>query len=439
MQTALFICKLLAGVIGALYAYRIFFMIVGAFCTKRYAPAKTQHRYAVLVAARNEETVIGNLLQSIAEQDYPSELLKVFVIADNCNDRTAEIARREGAVCYERFDTEHCTKGYALEFLFEQIERDYGIESFEGYFLFDADNLLRRDFISRMNDAFDSGERVVVSYRNTKNLGDGWISAGYAFHWLRTCRLEHCGRSIFGISSRIQGTGFVFASEFVRNGWHYTSLTEDRAFSSDVVTKGVTIAYQHEAQFYDEQPNLIRVALRQRLRWAKGHLQAFTETFWALFSGIFRKGSLAQRISCYDMLTTNMPVAVATVPIKLVQAGLLITLCVTSGNLSTEWFSLLFSVLGILIFEHFGNIAQGLLVVFFERRRMKPLRWYQYAWYLLLFPIFTMIGDLMTLVALFTKVTWKPIPHNSDIRIEELEGEKLPEERELVGSQSKKT
>jgi hypothetical protein len=139
------------------------------------------------------------------------------------------------------------------------------------------------------------------------------------------------------------------------------------------------------------------------------------------------------------MLTTNMPVAVATVPIKLVQAGLLITLCVTSGNLSTEWFSLLFSVLGVLIFEHFGNIAQGLLVVFFERRRMKHLRWYQYAWYLLLFPIFTMIGDLMTLVALFTKVTWKPIPHNSDIRIEELEGEKLPEERELVGSQSKKT
>ena len=438
MQTALHICEILASILGFLFAYRAIFLVIGVFGTKRYAPAKAKHRYAVLVAARNEETVIGNLLDSIFEQDYPSELLTVFVIADNCTDQTAALARKRGAICYERFDSEHCTKGYALEFLLENVERDYGIESFEGFFLFDADNLLRRDFISRMNDAFDSGEEVVVSYRNTKNLGDGWLSASYALHWLRTCRLEHCGRSLFNISGRIQGTGFLFASKYVLNGWHYVSLTEDRAFSCDVVAKGGRIAYQHEAQFYDEQPNCFRVACRQRLRWAKGHLQAFAETVGALFCGIFRKGSLAQRVSCYDMLTTNFPLPILSVPLKLAQAVLLVVLCVMSGAFPTQWLPLLLQVLGILVVAELGNIVMAALVLVLERKRMKQLKWYQYVWYSLTFPLFGIIGDVAMLIAVFAKVTWKPIPHNSDVRIEELEGEAPEQERELVGSSSKK-
>ena len=442
MQTALLICNILAGIIGTLYAYRMIFFVIGVFRTKRFAPAQKKHRYAVLVAARNEETVIGNLLDSIAEQDYPSEYLTVFVVADNCTDRTAEIARRKGAICYERFDSKKCTKGYALEFLCEQIEREYGIESFEGYFLFDADNLLRHDFISRMNDAFDSGEDVVVSYRNTKNLGDGWLSASYALHWLRTSRLEHCGRSVFDISGRIQGTGFVFSSKYIKNGWHYVSLTEDRAFSSDIVAKGDRIAYQHEAQFYDEQPNSIRVAFRQRLRWAKGNLQAFTETFRELICGIFRKGSAAQRISCYDMLITNLPSSVVTIPIKLIEAGLAVYLCVSSGRFSAEWFLLLFEVLKLLIFEHFGTIPMGLLVCLLERKRMKKLKWYQYLWYSLMFPVFGMIGDVVMLIAVFAKVTWKPIPHNANVRIEDLDpavSKKEDKEPLPIGSPSDKT
>lgn len=83
----------------------------------------------------------------------------MFVVADNCTDNTAKVAREHGAICYERFDDAHRTKGYALEFLFDRIEEDYGRMSFEGYFVFDADNLLKKDFVTKMNDAFDSGEK----------------------------------------------------------------------------------------------------------------------------------------------------------------------------------------------------------------------------------------------------------------------------------------
>lgn len=421
MHPVLLVCNIIATVLGVLYAYRAIFVVIGLFWTKKYEPAKRNHRYAIVIAARNEEAVIGNLLKSIRMQDYPAECLTTFVVADNCTDATARVVREQGAVCYERFDTEHCTKGYALQFLFEQIERDYGRESFDAYLIFDADNLLKHDYISRMNDAFDAGEQVVVSYRNTKNLGDGWISAGYALHWLRTCRLEHCGRSVFGISGRIQGTGVLFSNKYVRDGWNYTSLTEDRAFSSDIVAAGDSIAYQHEAQFYDEQPTSLFIAMRQRLRWAKGNLQAFTETGGKLFLGIFRKRGAVRKISCYDMLLFNLPSSVITIPAKLVEAVMIVVLALTSGELSPAWYALLFRIVQILIFEHFTAIPLAWLTFIAERRRMVRLRWYQYIWYSLMFPIFGIIGDVAMLLAVFVKVHWKPIPHSAAIAIEELE------------------
>ena len=219
-----------SGFISSLLKYKIVYKIIGVFFTRKFKKAKCNHKYAILVAARNEETVIGNLIDSINQQDYPRELVTVFVVADNCTDNTAKIARELGAVCYERFDPEHRTKGYALQFLVENIKRDYGVQSFEVYFIFDADNLLKQDYITRMNESFDAGQKIVTSYRNTKNFGDNWISASYGVHWLRTIRNEHRARSLFHLATRIQGTGFLFAHELIKNGWNYVSLTEDRAF-----------------------------------------------------------------------------------------------------------------------------------------------------------------------------------------------------------------
>lgn len=186
-----------ASFIRNLLSYKGVYTVTGAFFTRKFKKARHFHKYAVLVAARNEEAVIGNLIDSINKQDYPRELVTVFVVADNCTDATAAAARKNGAICYERLDTQHCTKGYALQFLVECIGRDYGIEAFEGYFLFDADNLLKQDYITRMNESFDEGLKIITSYRNAKHFGDNWISASYGLHWLRTIRKEHRARSLF--------------------------------------------------------------------------------------------------------------------------------------------------------------------------------------------------------------------------------------------------
>lgn len=419
--------------ISYLYSYRAVYAAVGACTTRRFPPAKQQHRYAILVAARNEEAVIGHLIDSIQKQDYPSDLVDIFVVADNCTDATASIVRRLDAICYERTDPNHRTKGFALQFLVEQIRRDYGIDSYDGYFIFDADNLLKSDYISRMNDAFDSGEKIITSYRNTKNFGDNWISASYGLHWLRTIRTEHRARSVFHLATRIQGTGFLFASELIKNGWNYTSLTEDRAFCADAVAVGYSISYQDAAEFYDEQPINLPIAFRQRIRWAKGHLQAFAETGPKLFKHIFiptaepRTSTLSRlsrllnnlrlRFMNFDMLTVVFPRSfISSFRKILLDALSLILLLGSKTNLQ----ALSIGLLSAFLLSYISGITTAAYIFFIEHRRIPRISPFQKIWYSFTFPLFDMIGRLAMIIALFIKVDWKPIPHTAKVDISEI-------------------
>lgn len=415
------ICNILIAAIGALYAYQIIYVIIGLFFTKKFKQAVNYHKYAIIISARNEEKVIGNLLESIAKQDYPQNKLSVFVVADNCTDKTAQIARAHGAVCYERFDKSHCTKGYALQYLFQKIENDYGIKNFEAYVIFDADNLLKRDYIKRMNDAFDSGEKIITSYRNTKNLNSGFIAAGYALHWVRTCRFTSRARSFLGVSAWVQGCGFMFANELIKDGWNFTSLTEDRAFSISAVINGYKISYQHEAEFYDEQPTDIKIVMRQRIRWAKGHVGAFSEYWKKLIKGIFNQKKLIQKWNCYDMLVTMMPYSIPFVPLKLLkfvaETAIAFSVMLFGAQLPITIIKLVASV----VFEHFCVIPMALLLFAMEYKRLTKIKPHKAVFYSLMFPLFDIIGDICTWLALFCKVAWKPIPHGENIKIDEIE------------------
>ncbi len=422
-----------AGIASAVLVYRAVFIIAGMLTTRKFKAAGTYHKYAVLIAARNEERVIGSLLESIRQQRYPKDKLAVFVVADNCTDRTAEVARAGGAICYERFDSAHRTKGYALQYLVECIRRDYGIEAWEGYFLFDADNLLAPDYLARMNDAFDAGEKIVTSYRNTKNFSDNRISASYGIHWLRTVRFEHRARSLFRLATRIQGTGFLFSHELIREGWRFTSLTEDRAFCADAVAGGYQISYQHEAVFYDEQPTSLKIALRQRIRWAKGHIQALFQIGPKLFLHIFHTGgrgnlrettrasipkrilnNLRFRFMCLDMLTVFSDVIlIFTLPVSAVYI-----LCTGPEAFSGAVKDALRALAGNCIL----NVVTAVYILFAERRRIADISPHKAVRYAVAFPLFDLIGAFSAVIALFTPVEWKPIPHCVNVKITELSG-----------------
>ncbi len=474
---------IIGSIITFMLAYKIVYWIIGFFFTKKFKPAKNKHKYAIMISARNEENVIGNLLDSINRQDYPKELITVFVVADNCTDNTAKIAREHGAICYERFNEEKKTKGFALEYLCENIEKDYGIMSFEGYFIFDADNLLKNDYISRMNDSFDAGSPVTTSYRNTKNFSENWIASTYALHWLRSIRCNHRARSVLGLATNIQGTGFLFINKVIKDGWHYTSLTEDRALTADLVAAGYPISYNNDAMFFDEQPVKLKIALRQRLRWSRGHLEAFVETGPYLFMNIFfgklfvksswkdklpkskkKKGfkgiclsiveSIRHRFASFDTLMQLTPFSVINI-VKWIIVPLFMYSCFSYGygikdislfaggtelakllrrifdikinllpGINAFYLTLLLTIwLRILyrIGKYIENIWAAVYVFIMERKKIIKIPLSKKILYCLTWPTFDIIGRYTTYVAVFKKVTWKTIPHESKVTITDLE------------------
>ena len=312
--------SVLSRVWKGLRYYRKIFRLLGLVAPARvFPPAKTNHTYGIVIAARNEERVIGKLLDSIALQDYDPALLHVFVVADNCTDRTADICREHGATVYERHDPEKARKGWALEFLFDRIERDFGIESLDAYLFFDADNLLARDFVTEINKAFDACGTVAVGYRNTKNFDTNFISAAYGLHFYESTVTMHRPRSLLRLSTHIAGTGYAVASHILAGGWHWTCLTEDTQFCLTQIAQGRKIEFCEAAEFFDKQPYTVPVMVRQRLRWVKGRLVCFFLLAPKLLAGLFRPKK--HPLSCYDMFFYIYPNSLHSALSSLIRLG----------------------------------------------------------------------------------------------------------------------
>ena len=251
------------------YSYQFFYAFYSLAKKPKEYRASKLHSYAVIISARNESRVVGNLIESIKKQNYPEELVDIYVVADNCTDNTAQVAKDAGAIVYERSNMLQRGKGYALDYIFKIIQASEDCDKYDGYFVFDADNLLDPNYIAEMNKVFDNGFRVITSYRNSKNYDTNWISSGYSLWFLREARYLNNARMMLGTSCAISGTGFLLHKEVIRKngGWKHHLLTEDIEFSVDSVIHGEKIGYCGKAIIYDEQPTKFSQSWNQRLRW----------------------------------------------------------------------------------------------------------------------------------------------------------------------------
>lgn len=411
-------------ILSLLTLYRIIFFIIGFFGVKRFKETDIRKKYAVVISARNESKTIGNLIDSIHKQDYPQELITIFVVADNCTDNTAEIAREHGAVVYERFNNELIGKGYALNLLFKNIEKDYGIQSFDAFIMFDADNLLKKDYITRMNEAHVHGYKILTSYRSVKNFDSNLISGMYGFHQYRNMRSLHVPRTYLNLSCTVTGTGFLFASETVKNGWDWLLITEDIEFSLDKIIEGYQIGYCHDAVFYDEQPTTVKMMFRQRTRWAKGYLMTFGSRTGQIIKKMFSRkkpNNKIKRFVYYDMFIQIFPYSLVVsfwrvlVLIATVIATILMKLDVEQFFINYGWN--LLKNYGVI---YLTLLLQVLPVLIVEWKRI-PARNYKKIIYFFFFPIFDMINIIIMTIALFSKPAWKPIIHDDTRNIKHIE------------------
>lgn len=410
-------------VVAVLFAvcffYQFIFFIIGYVRNEVKIPkAKKQHTYAFFIAAHNEEAVIANLVQSIKAQDYPSELIDIFVVADACTDETAARAREAGAIVYERNDLARKGKSWVMDYGFDRILNEYPGKH-EAFIIFDADNLLAPDYVTIMNDAFDQGYLALTSYRNSKNFGSSWISAAYSIWFLREARFLNNARMLCGTSCAVSGSGYLVSSKIVEamHGWDFHTLTEDIQFSTFCAVHGIQIGYA-PAEFFDEQPLTLSASIKQRRRWVKGFYQVFFTYGGQLGQAIAKRRSFA----AYDLLMVIAPATLLTLITLLSNGTFLVVGGLSHGFLATdaEMQACLRSILITFGLMYVTGFMMALLTTVIERKHIHCRPRWRVVTNLFTYPLFMFTYIPLTVSALFLKVDWVPTPHDISVTLDQV-------------------
>ena len=363
------------------------------------------HKFMAIIPAHNEESVIANLLDSLNNQNYDKELYDVYVIADNCTDNTAKIAKEHGAIVYKRFDNKNKTKGAALDwFLQQKIEEN---ADYDALFIFDADNIVDKDFIKNMNKKLCQGEDVVQGYRDIKNPTDNWIASGYAlFYWMMH-RFYHLARYNLGLSPLLNGTGFMVKFDIIKEdgGWKTETMTEDIEFSLKRILKGRRLGWSTDAIVYDEQPTGFAQSWNQRCRWSTGHIQCI-EKYTKPLAKAVKEHKTMMNFDGFLYLMGTFPMLIVSLLI------LLTNFIMYSGNAltSTEF---MINIGMFIVTAFFLQGLSAMFVMFLDRRPIKPM-----LKGLLCYPAFIFTWLLINLKCLVKReTTWKKIEHVRDIKV----------------------
>ena len=404
--------KILAIIFLMCYAYQSIYLLIPLFkinLVKNKIDDKP-NKYAILIAARNEEKVIGNLIDSIKASNYPSDLVDIYVGADNCSDNTAKVCREKGVTVFERFNKVDIGKGYVLNFLLKNI-KELGKE-YDAYMVFDADNILDKNFIFEMNRVFNQGYQVITSYRNSKNYGDNWLSAGYGLWYMHESSHLNASRMAIGSSCAISGTGFLVDSKLMDkyDGWNFFLLTEDIEFTMENITSGTKIGYAGKAIVYDEQPTDFKQSYYQRLRWSKGFLQVFHKYGLKLIRGI-----IDGDWSSFDMTMNYAPAAIISAISIIVNFYSIVKQFILNGSY-------------MYLLKQFGMLAYGMYITLFIISAVTTLmNWkkiycpiYKKILYTFTCPLFLITYLPIAIIAIFKKVSWKPINHSRGMTLEQI-------------------
>ena len=387
------------------------YQIVVSFCSliklkDKKLIIEKNHKFMAIVPAHNEENVIKNLVESLKAQDYPEELYDIYVIADNCTDRTAEIAKEAGAIVMKRFDDLHRTKGFALNWFLQQKISENA--DYDAFCVFDADNIVDKNFLKNMNKKLCQGEEIVQGYRDIKNPTDSWITAGYAiFYWMMN-RFYHLARYNLGLSPLINGTGFMVKFDLIKpNGWQTVTLTEDIEFSLINIANGRKLGWATDAIVYDEQPTHFDQSWSQRSRWTVGHLQCMKNYTKDLAKGVVKYKTLMN----FDGLLYMFGIPMMILTLLLLGINTLLYL----GNEMT-FIDLVGNFSRYFISTFILPSITGTAIMALDGRKIKPM-----LFGILCYPLFLgtwIVINLKCVVKPNTK--WEKIEHVRDINIKEV-------------------
>lgn len=370
------------------------------------------HTFALIVAAHNEETVIENMVKSLKAINYDDSLYDIYVIADNCTDRTAEIARAAGAIVCERESEDQRGKGYALEWMFKKIfegEREY-----DDIAIFDADNIVHPEFLNEMNKKLKTGAKVVQGYIDSKNPFDSWITAAYTISFWTINKLFQFSRQNLKLSCQLCGTGFVIDTNVLKEiGWQSTCLTEDMEFTMRLVLNDYKVSYASGAIVYDEKPLTFSQSWKQRIRWMQGHADVATRFIGPLLKKAVKEGKWSP-VDCAIYLLQ---------PLRVLVLGFITIMCwiqTAYPNGDIGFFQISY-IMPSPILWYIYTIAQFLytpLIIWIEKRKLTLRLIWSYCTYF----IYSLTWVPITVIGIIkkNKKEWFHTQHTRQISIDDV-------------------
>ncbi len=388
--------------------YSLYYGIMAIFAffkTKKYKESNIKNTFAILIAARNEENVIGYLIDSLKVQNYDKDKYEIYVIVNNCTDDTLKVSKEHGAKVIECKKSK--CKGDALSYAFNYLKN----RKIDAYLIFDADNVVHPDFLKYMNISLNSGYKVAQGTREIKNINGNWLSASCAIYYYLQNFFFSRARKNLGLSASINGTGFMIKKEVIDTiGFDTKSLTEDIEFTGICALKGIKIDYAEKAITYDEHPTSFNVSWKQRMRWTKGSLQCLRMYTFELIKNFFKTFSLTN----IDIIFLYICPMVQVGSFAALFAKLIYDIC---SNTLVDFIDMYFVNNALsLVVSYLSFVVVAAFVVKYNKHKIRD-----FLSGVLLFSLFIFTWLPINIVCLFKrKLAWAPIVHKNNISINEI-------------------
>ena len=315
-------------------------------------------RIAVVVPAHDEEAGIAATVKSLLDLDYPRELFRVLVVADNCSDETAQRAREAGATVHVREDAARRGKGYALEHAFEQILRDRWAAA---AVVVDADTVVSRNLLRAFAARLEMGELAIQADYAVRNVRSSWrtILMSIALGLVHVVR--PLARERLRLSCGLRGNGMCFSRAALERVPHQAfSIVEDLEYGLRLGEAGIRVAYAGEAHVYGEMVSTGRAAASQRRRWEGGRFAMAKLHAARLVRDAFRLRDRVRLDLALDLLVP--PLSLLAVPVA---AGLAAAMALASGAATAVFGACAFFLLAYVLrgWMMSGTGARGLLAL----------------------------------------------------------------------------
>lgn len=256
-------------------------------------------RILALVCARDEEAVIERIVSGLRGQDYPAEAFDVLVIAHNCSDGTAERARLAGARVVEARSL-RSGKHAALT-----ASAAVWSSGWEYVAVLDADSRIQPQFLSEVA-RYLPGE-VAVQVETTPHAAPGMVAAGYGLGRRARNALWWRPREALGYGTTINGTGFTIRADLLRSELaSINTITEDLQLTARLASSGRRVRYVSTTTVGVEEPRNLGSSMRQRTRWARGHLRVVALEWPSLFARALRGDRRALDLAIYLAIPTRL-------------------------------------------------------------------------------------------------------------------------------------